>query len=354
MASQTKIFDHDLRPLTELNGVPATPRSWVLNDIGECDLGISTADPKCTEINFQFGNLLYIKHIPTKDASNNVNGQLPDWVGMLLPPRTWDNGVLHVTGYSAEVILAFCPMPLRHISGDPRMIFLKILEYANEFIRQNGGGIVIQPGIIETTGDVFSDDLSLSAREHIKTLTANAGMYWDVTGKIDQYGNLALYANLYKTKGVTTDLTLTNLNSEAAAPLLTEQGNIYNVVIGYNQASTEPDRIKTIGTNTAAASDYGPFGMNNVFSGLDDSASVLTASQEIANGRGRPVKIIGRTAIDFRDTFTKLETGNVIEIIENNAGFAPGGGFGVKAQARILSITYNDLSNKAPLNVEVI
>lgn len=353
MPSKPTIFDKFLHPLAEI-AAPTTPRSWVLNGYGRAEFSMSTSDPKCTETIMQFGNLVHIKHIPTKDADGNDNGKLPDWVGMVLPERGWDYGVLHKNVYTVEGYLVYCPMPFIKVSGSPKTIFLEIIKHANDFIHRYGGGITFQPGIVDDLPLTLSDELTVSAYEHIQTLTTRAGMNWDITSEIDEKGNLLLFANLYQTKGVQTDLTLSNLNSELGSPLLSEQGNIWNVVIGYSQANTKQDRIFRVGINQEAVNDYGPFGINQPFLGMKDAASVQLAAETRAMERGRPIKKIHRIALDRQDTFSHLETGNILSVKEANAGFAPGGGLGFDAQAKITSMDYNDLSNKAPLNVEVI
>jgi hypothetical protein len=62
MTSKITLFSHSAHPLTELGGIPTTPRSWVLNNVGHAEFSISTTDAKCTEENFQFGNLVHIVH----------------------------------------------------------------------------------------------------------------------------------------------------------------------------------------------------------------------------------------------------------------------------------------------------
>jgi hypothetical protein len=363
MTSRITLFDPFAHSLTELSGIPTTPRSWVLNSIGRAEFSISTSDSKCTEMNFQFGNLIHIEHIPSKDADGSTLGKLPDWTGVILPPRTWDLGVLHAEAYTAEVILAFRPMPFVKIAGTPKVIFLEILKHANDFARRYGG-VIVQPGTIENINQTFTDDLRLSAREHIAALTKNAGMDWDVTGEIDETGNLQLYANLYAHKGrqteirtgiYNTDLTMNNRNSELASPLLTEQGNLYNVVVGYSQVPTEAQRVQGVGVNHAALGVHGVWGISETFAGLKDVSAVRAAAQQIADRRGQAVRVISRTSLDLGSTLSRIDTGDVIAIEERNAGFAPGGGFGIPTTpARILSITYNDLSNRAPLNLEVL
>lgn len=349
MASKVTIFDHNLHPLDELN-VAVTPRSWVLNDYGRAEFTISTADPKCTLRNLQFGNLVFMQHIQTKNKDGTLNGRLPDWVGMILPQRTWDLGMVHVTAYSAELILAFRAMPWRTINGTPKTMFTKILQYAAE----SAPNIIIQPGKLDDITDNFSDDLRVNGYDHIKKLIKNCGMDWDVTGELDSKGNLQLYGNLYSSKGTYTGQTFTTTNSQLDSPALTEQGAPANVVIGHSQAQTSRDRLEWRAVHQAALDDYGPLETNTTFLGVHDLAGLKTSTQEQADRAGRPVKILRRTALDLNDTFSFLNTGNTWDLFDTTVGFMDGGGFGVQAKVKIKSMDYNDLSNKCPLNIEVI
>jgi hypothetical protein len=71
------------------------------------------------------------------------------------------------------------------------------------------------------------------------------------------------------------------------------------------------------------------------------------------NERGRPVKIIKRVLLDHSNAFDLVNVGNTLKIKDANVGFF-NGGFGLDTDVRVISLEYNDLSNKVPLNVEVI
>lgn len=351
MTSRFLVFDHFMRPLTELN-VASTPRSWILNDVGRCEFTISINDAKFLESNIQFGNLLYIEHQPQLDVNWAQNGQLPPWVGYILPPRTWRNGMVDVVAYSAESVLAFRAMPFQKITGSPRTIFTRILELAH----QNANNIVIQPGRIEDQDGHYSDELCLSAYEHMKTIARNAGMNWDVTGSLSGNGQLELFANLYERKGLDTSFVVMNQNSEMPgnAPLLTEQGNPSNVVYGYSHAVTPQTRHSGKGINQKSIDDFGPMELNVVFPGIFDKTSVLNAAQNRANDLGRPVKLLRRIVLDYGKAFSFMEVGNVVTVRDTSAGFREDGSIGLEERCKILSVDYNDLSNKCPLNLEVI
>jgi hypothetical protein len=364
MTSRITLYSHrNLSPLVELHGIPTTPRSWVLektdkSDPGRAEFAVSTLDDKVTEGNFQFGNMIHVRHIPSADASGTKRGQLPDWCGIIMTPRPWDLGYINKVAYSAESVLAARPMPWTRVERmTAKDIFVKILEYANQFTQQYGGGIVIQPGIVENVGATFTYDLRLSAFEHINTLCQDAGMEWNVTSEIDPNGKLLLYANLYNRLGIDTGFDLMNLNSEtsAGANIMTEQGFPMNIVIGHSQANTKEDRKSAVGTHAAAVADYGPLGFNVTFTGLRNQGEVQSAAQVYADNRGRPVRILpARRVLDEGQTFSSIAVGNIVNVRDNRVGFNPGGGFGFEARARILSVKYNDMSNNAEINLEVL
>jgi hypothetical protein len=283
---------------------------------------------------------------------------LPDWTGIILAPRMWDLGYINKTAYAAEAILSARPMPFTRVERmTPKDIFIKVLEYANEFTQRYGGGVIVQPGVVENTGATLTYDLRLSAYEHINMLCTDAGMEWNVTGEISPQGGIILYANLYSRLGVDTGFDLTNLNSEAAAGanLMTEQGFPMNIVIGHSQANTTADRKSSTGINDGAVADYGPLGFNVVFTGLRHQGEVASAAQVHADTFGRPVRILpARTVLDEGQAYSHIAIGNTVNIKDARAGFNPAGGFGFESRARILSVKYNDMLNNAEISLEVL
>lgn len=354
--STFRVYDHFMRPLDHIDA-PSTPRSWVLNGFGknEFTVGLPYLSERFggkEETILQYNNLVFIEHNPSKDANGTLGGKLPDWVGVILPDRGWTLARLGCNCYSAESILKFRPLAFKKIEGTPKAIFLEILEHA----RLIADDIVIQPGTVDDIPETFSDNFVTSAYDHIQKLCTRAGMNWDVTGQIDSRGNLQLYANLYARKGTDTRLILNEDNSEADAetPLMTEQGTPYNVVYGFSQSSTEKDRKMAIGRNQESIDKFGTLAINHVFSGITDLAGLRNASQAMADALAFPQKITRRVVLDKGLAFDNLRVGNTVIVKDNNVGFKRGGGFGFETTARIMSLDYNDLTNKAPIHLEVL
>lgn len=353
MTSRATIYDHFCRRLADFE-ITTTPRSWVLNGYGKCEfsIGFDETTPQASQLlqerYFQYGNILHIEHIPSVGADGTPNGRLPDWSGIILPPRTWDTGVCHLTAFGAEAILQLRAMPYADVSDTPANVFRRIITEANQ-----AGNIIFQFGVIEDVAVVHQDYFCLNAYDHIQKLIKATGMEWSITGEINSRGGLDLCANLYRRKGIDTSLSLTNINTELADPLLTEQGAISNIVYGYSDAFTKNDRIVVPVVNQNSVNDYGPLQLNQVYQGMRSAASVQSAAQSRLDSRSRPTRTVKRVALDRADTFSYLETGNTVLVHETRAGFALDGGYGFDSRVRILSIDYNDLSDKAPLNVEM-
>lgn len=350
MASRITFFDHFMRPVDQME-VSTTPRSWIYSGVGRAEFTISTKDPKALLRNLEYGNLVLIEHIPAKDENGNVKGLLPDWIGYILPLRNWDLGMIHVVAFTAEAVLSFRPMPFISLNGTPAAMFRSILRMAND-IPYNG--IMIQPGAIEDKTVELHDDLRLSAADHFDTLAKNADMTWDVTGKVDDHGNLLLFANLYTAQGVDTKLALDTSNTELGSPQLSEQGNPNNYIIGYSYAFTPNDRVRSFGIDQASIDRYGVMGMNYTFTEAGNVGSVNALAKTRVSLYAHPVKIAKRTAVDKGNLFSFLAPGNIFKLKDPEVGFKDDGSIGLDVRVRILSVDYNDLTNKCPLNLEVL
>ncbi len=350
MASKSNffVFDHRMKPLVQLDATPS-PRTWVLNDVGPCRFEVGTTESKTTEINLQYGNLVRIEHIPGYE-NGQTKGKLPDWYGIILPRRVWNKSAMVGAAFSAESILTLRNMPWRRVEGTPKVIFLKILEYA----AQVDSSIVIQPGIVEDVNQTLTDDLRGSAYDHIVQLIKKCGMSWSVTGAVNQDGSLALYANLVVQSGVDTGVTLNNLNSELHSPILVEDGVPHNVVNGFSFAPTQRARFERQAIHAGALADYGYMGINKTFTGLHDPSSTLFAAQIEANTYGRPIKLMGRNALNVGKMYDSLRLGNLLHEENHDVGFLPGGGIGLQAPLRILKMTCDEFEDKIEMMTEVL
>lgn len=348
MPSRVTIFNHFGSPIAELS--VSTTRSWVLNDVGRCQFQIAVFNnPSCTRGILQYGNFVLVEHLPTRDEFGTARGTLPPWVGFITPPQEWDFGVLTVTAYSAENLLAFRPMPYTGINASAGGAFLKIILYANSL-----GGFQIIPGSIYDDNKRLSVQFRLSGYEEALNLSKISGQDWDVSAVLQSPGRtLGLTANWYSQRGVLVN----RLFSEGSVgnmrlPKLYEQGMIANVIYGYNTASSTGTRYSSVKSDANSISDYGMFGVNNNFS-ADSQAAVDAASINLLNSSSRPKITLDLTALDNGQTFGGLAPGNIWNVSLKSVGFL-GSGIGFEGSVRILGMEYNDDINEVSLTTQVL
>jgi hypothetical protein len=370
MTSTIRLYNKRCELLTTLNGIDTTPRSWVLNKYGRCEFSLSLDDQNCTEQNLRFGNLVHVEHVPTV-TDDVTGGKLPDWVGIILPPRTWDDAAVHVVAYSAEAILAYRAMPYITVNGAPDAIFRQIIELANT----RGANMPFQfhIGQVDPSPITHTDELRTNAYDHINKLATAAGMEWSITSKIVP-GSFALelYANLTNRRSsllsstspsgdinprtrIQAGFSLTPENTESQNPLLTEQGTILNHIFAYSQAATAADRTMQEVIHEASINEYGPFQVNTVLLGQTSETGLRDSARgRVGSEAGRPARLFKRVALDVADTFNYLRLGQLVQVSEPRVGFNPDGTLGFASLVRIVSMDYSDTTNKVNLNVEVI
>jgi len=372
MTSKISFFDHFMNKVDEAI-IPTTPRSWVLDKYGKCNFSMSIIDnPKCTLKNLQFGNLIHIEHLPSEDTDKGT-GKLPDWVGIILPPRDWELDVVHCTAYGAESIMAFFAMPYIDVTGTPAVIFNKIMSLIGSLPVEGGDlfntentvkpNIKIKPGIVDDVSLTLSDSFRTNAYDHINKIIKGSNMHWNITGEIEN-DVLKLKANLMTSVGVLTGKELNEINSEVpGGTLLSEQGTITNYVVTYSQAQTESSRFYAATSNFKSIEKFGMFQLNQVAIGSNDKTSVANVSFSRSDDRGFPKKIVKRTALNSGDLLSHIKVGNIIDINETRVGFTEISGgnegatdtkFGYFGHAKIISVDYNDLTDKCPLNIEIL
>lgn len=348
MPSRVTIFhSHWGTPIAEITA--ATTRSWVLNGVGRCQFNLATfTDTNCRREILQYGNLVLVEHIPTQDGLGNTRGQLPDWVGIILPPQEWNYGLLTVTAYSAEQILKKRPMPYIKVAGSAGGIFQQIIAYCKFF-----GGYPILPGHSYSSSVQTSQDLRLSALEELQTLAGATTQDFNVTPVVGVGRKLDLFANWYHQVGVSVGGGLTEgINGNMKLPKLTEQGDISNVTEGYNSSNDPSTRIHAEAIDTDSEADYNRLGQNQNFN-VQGQAAVQGATTSYNNLHTRPTITLDLVALDAGKTFDGIAVGNIWDVTLKSVGFF-NGAIGFQAPARITGMEYDDMLNEVTLTTQVL
>lgn len=347
MPSRITIYDHFGSSIAELTA--STTRSWLLNDFGRCQFQLATfTDPNVTRRTLQYGNMIKIEHIPSRDLNGRAQGKLPDWVGVILPPQEWEYGLITVTAYSAEMLLKYRPMPFVTLNITADQIVNQILAFANQF-----GGIQFGGGRIDSTGELTSIDLRLSAQEELKNLASAFGHDFDVTPSFTSDGKLLPLLNWYSQRGITVPSVFSEgVGGNMKLPRLTEGGEIVNVTNGFNAAVDPTTRISGYASNWPSISLYGPLGQNQVFS-VDGQPAVQSATASYNNLHLNPRFTLDLTALDVGQTFGFLAIGNVWNVVLKSIGFYAGR-IGFQGPARITGIEYDDLQNECIVTTDIL
>ena len=164
--------------------------SWRLNDVGKLVFEISQKDVKATEEILRYGNRLLVE----------FDNGLPNWVGMIDPPRDWNNGIITVNVYSGEYVLGTRQTDRgRYFTdGSVGYIFEKLISEANE-VEDTG----IALGSIYGGGDGHWPDYHFDNLLKIirDSLCSRLSTYeWNITGSVSG-GVIGMAANLYERKG---------------------------------------------------------------------------------------------------------------------------------------------------------
>jgi hypothetical protein len=352
MTSVVRFFNHNARLQDVFTDLPSTPRSWVLNGYGRCEISVPLDHPAAKESFLRFGNIIHIQHVPDP---TDTGGKLPDWCGIILPPRTWNKDSIQLVAYSLEGIFAYRAMPfIDKLTGTAASVFLEIIRYSQASYPGGNAPFMFAMGTVDVGPlDTYSDDLRTNAYDHIKKLVSTANMEWSAEGKLSN-NDLLLSVSLQNRKTSASGLSLTPDNTEESNPLLIEQGVPFNQIFAYSQAQTAADRIMQEIDNLPSINLFGPFQVNQTYMGVHDAAGLLATAQAASDLRGYPQRVFKRVALNVADTFNFLRTGNLVQVEDSRAGFNADGSLGFKDFVRIISMDYNDTTDKVNLNVEIV
>lgn len=241
-----RVFDQFGNPLDMLE--VRAPRSWLLNDVGQCVFSLSVRDPHCTERNLRYGNLVLVQ-----------SAGLPDWVGVIDPPRGRNYGSVTVTAYSAEYLLKLrLATNVSSAAAASGVLFQKLITGFSE-----KGGTTMTPNVEwegkwqGTIGTNGSDPVA-TFWEWIDKMKLADTCDWNVLPYFaDGSNNLKLRATWTKSIGKTRmDYLIDESNSALVTTAgIEEQGPFANEVLGVAQA---PSYGRYWVLNADSVALYGP------------------------------------------------------------------------------------------------
>ena len=339
MATQVLVGDRFGRVLGEVTPLIG-PVAWRLNAIGRTILTFSKKDPKATELLLRHGNRILIQF--------SADIGLPNWGGVIDPPRNWGPSSIGVSCYGIEYLLQFRQTgKTRSFESVPvGSIFNRILVEAQ---------FDYPMGI--TFGRIWTGGRMHSPRYHFKTL-------WDVIvndllpmENCDflfvpylEAGYIKFRAELYEKLGEdkSTKRQLKEGKNVATAGIV-EQGPIVNsfVAIGAGAAWGE-ERPTSISVERSSEQLYGLRQGSEVYSGITQTSTLDRYSNSVVEKGSSPHMRPALTATNKPPaTFSTYGIGDYIRCVLPTYGFN-----GYNAVVRILAREFNVQKTECKLVAE--
>lgn len=316
------------------------PISWRLNKVGKVSFSLAITDSKTIRDNLRFGNRVLIE----------FDNGLPNWGGVLDPPRKWDGARIKCTAYSAAHLFK------HRITGKNKLfsgssvgaIFKALIEETN-LIEDTG----VEIGSIYGGGTGHSPDYHYKKLLDIfqKSLTERmSNSDYDFIPSLSS-GRIIFTANFYDTKGSDkTNFALVQ-GRNITKMRLTEQGPILNYwdVAGEGVDWTD-DRIDSNAQDSNSIKVYGLRQGGRVYVDVSIQATLDENAISLKNEFGNPFNIF-ELEVANKDPaqFGDYDLGDTITLLAPDYGFD-----GIDTTARILDRSFNPESGLCSLVVQEV
>lgn len=340
--SRIRIFDRNGVWIEEFEA--STTRSWILNDYGECTFTIGILNPKLKRTAIEFGNIVLV-----------TNADSIPWVGVIDTPRTWTRFGVKVTAYQAEFILSFrreqfvegntISIP-KTLSGKAGAIFSQIISLANA-----QEDTLIRQGDIYIDGADRQETLTTDYLTHVRNISQRSFNDFDIAHYFIDGGKLLLRASWYKSKGDTlTQILQEGLNIEVSDEVMTEQGNIFNSVIGLGEG-TEIERFAAFAKDEDSISR---FGLRQGLTSYTGVTQLSTLQNNVTSYVKQSLSAQSTLKVACTDpnVFRTIKPGDTIRLMLNSAGFRENGNIGTDKYLRVVAMQALDETGKMEILLE--
>jgi len=308
-------------------------RSWVKNNYGTATFSLSTIDSKCRREIIEFSNHILIQH-----------DKLPDWGGVIMTPRSWGNGAVNITAYSAM----WKYKRIRSNGGTrifqtPASFIVRLIERINAY----GDARIRAGSSLDGTG-MYSLAMSDSGTMYdtLKTMVDAFPYYWiDFIPGFDDSNRLIFNAtwSKYNTDVVATTLEEGN-NIEALDPILTEQGDIINDLRTASAGISLEDKQENALLDQASIDYYGKGSRTeNLTTNSKYGGSGTPYEETLArlNWYKQPRKLYNFKVLDIGNAWRDVRIGTLMPLRLYNVGFQ-GSGFGASGSVRVIGMVFSE------------
>ena len=261
--------------------------NWRLNNVGMARFSLAWEDPKCTKTNLAFGNRLLIRF---------GNG-LPDWGGVIDPPRKREPNYVEVTCYTGERLLDWrVTAQNRRFDRAPAGTIARSLLEEENGERPTGidVGSIYSGGELRTLEYHYHDLL-----ERLQDLARLSGEDFEVA-PLYSAGRLTFQLNWRKRRGrdISNSVRLVDgANVETA--VLDEQGQIANRVILAGEGTTwAADRLVAADEDAASRINYGYREYSEVQAGVVNTDTLTANAAAILADKKNPANLYSLSVTD--------------------------------------------------------
>jgi hypothetical protein len=300
--------------------------SWVLGGVGRMRLSVARSDPEATPDMLRFGNLLRVQF---------ANG-LPDWGGVIEPPRAWGESHIRVEAFGGEYLLGFRQTGRGRYFTQVRVghIFASVIGEANA-----AGDMLVDVGQVWQGGNAHSPeyhfhDLLTIVQESIAGRLTPADF---VLEPVVEGGALRFRASLLERRGRRLPgVALVEGNNLGVIQML-EQGPIVNrwVLVGEGTTWGE-DRLVATAEDRESIAEFGLREDSEVRAGVTVLATLEEAVAERIRQTAWPRVMLELEAVDERPgRFADYDVGDTVTAQLFSYGFG-----GYLGQVRVLGREY--------------
>jgi hypothetical protein len=207
-------------------------RGWILNGYEECTFPLSTRAEAARLGNYAFGNYLVV----TDEA-------LDIWGGYFDPNQSWSTKRrVTMQAYSGERLFETRSYPgAVKLTGTPGAIYRQIIENMNSV---TPWATLMRPGSIYDEGGTREETISATKLyDDVLRISSRSGNDFYVQPVIEN-GVLHFEGHWYRQRGMRKDFVLEEgINIEGKDDIMEYQGDIWNYIFAYGNASTWAERV---------------------------------------------------------------------------------------------------------------
>ncbi len=303
------------------------PLSWRLNGVGKATLTFAKSDPKASEDYLQFGNRVLIQF---------ANG-LPDWGGVIDPPRNWTESSIRVTAYSGEYLLGWRQTDRGRYfdSATVGYIFQQLIAEANAVA---ASGVTV--GTVWDAGSAHSPEYHFANLLKVirESLTARLSGGDFAVLAAEAGGYVTFTAHFYERRGADKPGVVLLEDHNLAEVTLSEQGPIVNSWVTVGQGTTWGEE-RPLG-QAQDADSIAAYGLRQDSEMHADTSAQATLDETAANllaESARPRNVLTLAATDLAPArFAAYDLGDALRVLLHSYGFG-----GYDGLVRVLAREYD-------------